>query len=460
MNKLRLIKDKKKIFKIISISLIGCLSVGLITGFSVDWSRPDWIYISGSSTMQQFLESISNIYSPAEIIVDAGGSSVGIENLVNNKKNIASVSKTPSTSTAGIPEYNSNPSIIGKYQSQWVNKNFKTVTVAFDGIGIIYKNKGILKDKEVIITPKTILWLYLAFCGNNYINGINLIPGNWELDISDVDNNLVPFSRSGGSIQSGTAESFLVDSRLLDNSKSTLSSLNAFSNSIENTIDTSKSIYNILNSGQYGKNTIITSESNLQTWMSIKQYSGSGIPITYLSSGFIKNNYYDIINAGFNIAKYSINDDGSDAYSLLNISDNNFSDNIAGGYDWYRPLNLILSNDSNDYIKEFIEWILGNMLFENSSVYKLYNEQGFIPLDVNTIKTMFNPNDSDGINMIDEIYNYAHQFPNRSYDEYAQNHTLYWNNFWSLGSDYSLIQSNQYDSRKNNEIWYGAYKLK
>lgn len=463
--------NKKTVIKASVATLFGLATVGLITGLSVDWSYPSWIYISGSSTMQQFLQSISDIYSPSEVIVDAGGSSVGVDNLINGKKNIASSSKSPSKSTAGIPAYDNNLEVVGKYQQQWQKENIKTVSIAFDAIGIVYKDTGVLKGKDVVITPNTILWLYLAFSGYQPVNGLNLIPNSWELDTSNPENNLVPFARTGGSVQSGTGESFLLDSKLLKNEKgnydaaNVLKQFDALSKTPTMTNDPieNESIYSILHSGQYGSYVKTTSESNLQTWQSVKSYSGSGIPITYLSSGFIKSNYQDIINSGYKIATYSTDENGTDPISLLNVSDNKvISDNIGIGYNWYRPMNLILSGDSAEYIKSFIQWIVGNMLFENSYIMEIYKEQGFIPLDATTIKTMFHPEDQKGRDMIDSIYQYAISNPNSNYDEYLKSNSsnIYWDDFWTKGSDYSLIQSNQYSIRESSDIWYGAYKTK
>ena len=450
--------SKKTIIKSIVASLFGAATIGLIVGLSVDWAFPSWIYISGSSTMQQFLQSVSDIYQPSEVIVDAGGSSVGVDNLINGKKNIASSSKSPSKSTAGIPEYNDHPAIYGKYEKQWQDEKIKTVSVAFDAIGIVYKNDGILKDKDVTITPDTIKWLYLAFAGYRQVNAINLIPNSYVLANNNklTDNDfLVPFARTGGSVQSGTAESFLLDSKLLNDSVEVLSNINAVQDApISNpNFDKNYSIYSILERGEYGSNVRITSESNLQTWQSVKNYSGNGIPITYLSSGFILSNYQDIVNSGFKVALYSINENGSNPIVLD-------KSNIAIGYNWYRPMNLILSGKSAEYIKEFIQWILGNMLFENSYISNIYQEQGFIILDGNTIKTMFNPNDLEGRSMIDDIVEYAKQNPDSNYDEYVQaNNKIYWDKFWSDGDDYSLIQSSQYNDRKSSDIWYGAFKF-
>ncbi len=458
--------NKRTLIKSIVLSLFGVATIGLIVGLSVDWSFPSWIYISGSSTMQQFLQSVSDIYKPSEVIVDAGGSSVGVDNLINGKKNIASSSKSPSKSTAGVPAYDNNAAINGKYEQQWNDEKIKTLSIAFDAIGIVYKDDKILNNSDIVINPNTIKWLYLAFAGYSPVNVFKLIPNSQFSNQNDSKYNLVPFARTGGSVQSGTAESFLLDSNLLKNengyndSAGILSEINAKNESPiidKDNTQLNDSLYTILHSGEYGPYVKTTSESNLQTWQSIKNYSGSGIPITYLSSGFIINNYNDIINSGFKVALYNCSSDSNQSYKLD-------KDNIAAGYNWYRPMNLILSCNSEEYIKNFIEWILANMLFENSYISNIYEAQGFIPLDAKTLLTMFNPSDDKGIELINDLSEYAKNNPNSNYDEYINNSSNknideLWNNFWEIGDDYSLIQSNEYSQRESLDIWYGAYKV-
>ena len=52
------------------------------------------------------------------------------------------------------------------------------------------------------------------------------------------------------------------------------------------------------------KNTFETNDSSLETWQAIKSYSGEGVPMTYLSGGFIKTNYDILIDAQMELRGY------------------------------------------------------------------------------------------------------------------------------------------------------------
>ena len=505
MKKQKQIKNKRKVpWKLVSVILLLLAILGLIIGFSIDWSRPSWIFISGSSTMQPLLQVISNNYKPSEITADAGGSSVGIQNVLNDKKNIGAASKTPSSSMAGVPSHEENEAIPGSEQSKWQNEKMKTVTIGWDGIGVVYKKTGVLADKssqngddsisssiqenDIVLTPNSIKWLYLAFAGYMDVDIRNLMWSNNQdssINAKQVyeakpatsplsEYSIVPFARSGGTTQSGTAEAFTTDSRLLKdgnqyNSKKVLSGI--LSNTTnpttvkndDSTIDSpSKSdnatLWEVLESGQYGSLTHTTAESNLQTWTAIKSYNGVGIPMTYLSAGFIKNNYTDIVNAGFGVAWYK-GDDNSQPVPLITKKDGQYSnDNVSQSYMWFRPLNLILKANSEAYIQRFIEWLIGNSLFKNSQYSKVLDEQGFIPIKKDQIKTMFINNQAS---VIDDIVEYEKQNPNSDYDSFIKNKseleiTEMWSSFWNDSDDYQLIDSNEYNNRKEQQVWYGA----
>lgn len=373
-------KINKKIIKII-ISILICISLlGLILGVFVDWKFPSWIYISGSSTMQPLLEKISNNYKKSEVIADAGGSVLGISNLLNSKKEIASVSKNISINQAGLPKVGNHEAIKAKNSVAWEKEKIKTITFSYDGIGIIYKGE----EKKLNINEQNINSFFDVFAGEKEYK-MN------QLDSTLSNKTIVPFVRTGGANLSGTAEAFLYDS--------------GFKLNISN--ETKK----ILINGKYGKFAIETSETNLQTWSKIKDYSmnGNQVLITYLSSGFIKNNYDEIINQGFKIASYKNNDLFNDKLEL----------NISKGYDWYRPFNLLIRlNGLRNNTKEFIEWLLKESLNIDSKVYNIINNLGYLPINEKQYFTMF---------------------PNSEWQ-----------------SDYDLI-STQYNERELSEIWYGAY---
>lgn len=466
--------SRKFPWKIISAIILLLAIIGIIIGFAVDWSFPKWIFISGSSTMQPLLQSISKEYKACEVTADAGGSAIGIQDVLKNNKNIGAASKTPDVSMAGIPEYNGKQGVPGEDAEKWKNEKMKTITIAWDGIGIVYKKTGPLKDKQLVLTPQTIQWLYLAFAGYTPVNAQNLIPNSWTLDVSNKSNNIIPFARTGGSTQSGTAESFTGDSRLLLNDKKQIDSKFVLENIPENakypysnssdfsSIRNDKepidnSVWGVLTSGKYGPLVMTTSESNLQTWQSIKDCSSTGVPITYLSAGFIKNNYQEIINSGFGIASYSDNIDGSSPVQLIQIKNGSPSnDSVSHGYDWFRPLNLILKDDSKQYIENFIEWILGNSLFPKSSYRQILDEEGFIPLTIDQISSMFN--DTNKVpKVLSDIENYLKENPDSNYDDFLKSHpNPNWSSLWTNADDYSLIQTPNYTYREQQQIWYGA----
>lgn len=456
---------KKIPWKILSLVVLLLAIVGVIIGFSVDWSYPSWIFISGSSTMQPLLQNVSKVYTRSEITADAGGSAVGIQDVLQNNKNMGAASKTPDLSMVGVPAYDGQKAINGSDSTQWQKDKIKTVTVAWDGIGIVYKKSGILKNKQLILTPKTIQWLYLAFSGYEQINAHNLIPNSWTVDYNPA-NEIVPFARSGGSMQSGTAESFVTDSRLLKNNQGILSSKHTLEhigsrwnapyaqNGQVESKTIQKTVWNVLENGTYGPYTHTTSESNLQTWQAVKSFDSAGIPITYLSAGFIKNNYQDIVDSGFGIAAYSPNDNGSDAVQLITHKDGKTSNaTVSNGYNWFRPLNLIFKDNNQPQVDHFIEWMLANSLFPESQYHKVLDAEGFLPLTLSQMATMFNGNSQ----VLNKIQTYAEEHPKANYSDYLKvNPKPDWSGLWNHTSDYDLMQTANYNLRKYQNIWCGA----
>lgn len=471
-------KHRRIPWKIISWVVVLLTIVGIIVGFSVNWSFPSWIFVSGSSTMQPLLQSISNIYKPSEITSEAGGSSVGIQNVLNNKKNMGAASKSPAPKLAGIPAYQNNPAVTGSSQDQWENEHIKTITIGWDGIGIVYKNTGSLysapnQPAKFVLTPQTIQWLYLSFAGYTQVNANNLIPGTQTITEANPSNSVVPFARSGGAMQSGTAESFVIDSRLLRNSKgdydtkSVLNQMPANANKPSQSVQQGDlSVWEALENGKYGPLTHTTSESNLQTWQAVKGYTGPGIPMAYLSAGFIKNNYQSIIDAGFQVASYCTSDIVDAEHPAINLITFNKdgqpeNNNVSKTYGWFRPLNLVMRADSPQYIQIFIQWILGNTFFDKSAYRQILDEQGFIPLALDQMLSMFNPDAQGPNNAVQQIYNWAQEHPQANYDDYLNAHpslakTPIWKGFWVDGDDYNLIKTPEYNLREQQQIWYGA----
>ena len=424
---------RKKRFNLRVFSVIICLcAIGAtLVGLSVDWSRPSWIFIAGSSTMQPLLEKISNVYKKAEISANSGGSALGISGVLNDKKNIGAISKSPSVNQAGLPNI---PGEDHETSTKWETNKIKTVTISRDPIAIVYKS-----NEEVILDNENIPYLYLAFTGYNEIDFNKLLKNN-----TTNKQKIVPYARAGGSRESGTADAFLTSNNIGNRgSKEFLETISVHDTEINKVnSEENKDIWNVLKNGEYGLHTKQTNETSLETWESIKEYNQGGVPITYLNGSFVKNNLKEIESKGFKIAKYKTSDGDL-------ISSNNFNDN----YNWFHPLNLLLrtSNNTSNDSKLFIEWIIGSTLFKNSDVYKIFNEISFTILKPEIIKTMFGSKSE----IIDDIYNYAQQNPKANYYDYLNdpNTNKDWSGFWV--SDYELYDI-QKDERNNLKEYYGA----
>lgn len=429
------IGNRRFTLKLFSIIMTIIAILATLIGCSVNWSHPKWIFIAGSSTMQPLLNQFSKVYSAAEVSAIAGGSSYGINSVLANKKNIGSVSKSPSVKVAGLPGKN------GTNSQDWEQDAMKTVTIAKDSIGIIYKDNNL--PMPISINESNIAYFYLAFCGYNKIS-LDKLDSKFS-----SSKYLIPFARAGGSNESGTAESFLMDNGLGEYGKSEyLSTIDATQPTLTQTTDELESIYKVLSSGKYGTNVVQTNETSLETWEVVKSYKSpnDGIPITYLSSGFIKNNYQEITDNGFKVAQYS--DKNID---LIINTNGNYE--ISEKYNWFRPLNLILKTKNTTNISEtkaFIEWIIAGILFKNSEVDKIINDLGFVSLTPSQVSSMFDPNNLTSIN---NLIAYTKNYPDKSYKDFLANNEMNWDSLWL--SDYELY-SLQSDERDTSDEYYGA----
>lgn len=334
----------KKILKV-SFPVISFLSfVAIIISFSGVFNNTSTINIGGSSAVLPLVNTFSNVYNDADIVTSAGGSGVGINSVIQGLKEIGMASK--------------NPGILEKPESQdykiWKEKNIKTVTIAWDGIGVIYKPSSL--NEEISMNEETLAMLYTAFSGIKKIT-LGQISSSSDGEGSEIE--LKPFARTGGSTQSGTADGFYKDSKI--NYKNS-NYWNQLSDEEQNQVK------NALEKGSYGNNVIQTAESNSQAWNNIKTSNAGPGSIVYLSSGFILNNKEEIEKEGFKIVKYG-------SFELT-------QENITNGYNWYRPFNLMFSINlikDNKSIIDFIKWILFNEesinIIEKEGFIKLSNEQ-------------------------------------------------------------------------------------
>ncbi|MGL5640154.1 MAG: PstS family phosphate ABC transporter substrate-binding protein [Mycoplasmoidaceae bacterium] len=329
--------------------IISSLLVASITGVIIYLSVPDnfpTINAAGSSAVSPLMTLLATEYNDADVVVQAGGSGLGIQVAVNGKKDIGMASKNP-----GIKFDNWETEEQKKEFEDWKKREIKTITIAWDGLGVVYKPPSDDSNFQLNIDKATLAKIYLAFAGFD------------DVPFSDIGSssktNIIPYARDGGGKQSGTADAFLKDSGF---GKKWQEGMEAS--------DISK-IDKALGDGQYGKNTFKTAESNSQAWSFFKAENKSGSMI-YLSAGFIINNINEIENAGFKVATYG--DKGIEIDAGL----------ITNGYNWYRPLNIMFSLlTAKQYIKDFAEWII-SYPFSDTNTDKIpgeiINSAGYIEL--------------------------------------------------------------------------------
>lgn len=345
----------KLLYKWLIGGVIGLASVGVIAAIAVDYKKTPLIYSNGSSSVQPLLQSIAKDYESKDIISDAGGSLTGITNAMRQKTNIGMASRSPNV------DFDSKK-IEGQLSNfeTWEKNEVKTITIAWDGIALIYKLDN--TNENVVLNKNNINYLLEAFAGENRISFKQLNP-----NLPDVE--ITPYSRTGGANASGTAEAFLKYNPLIK--------YKDFKKKHHNT-------YERLHSGNYGKFTKSTEESNTQAWTNIKSDAING-SITYLSTGFIANNYEEITNSGYKIV---LLENQNKDVKPFEVDENNniIKSNTATTYLWFRPFNLItsLNMQNNENTKTFI-W---DILFDSNIESKI-KENGFLPLTFEQKMTMF-----------------------------------------------------------------------
>lgn len=335
--------NRKKILKI-GIPILGVvISTTLIVCVSGILVKIPTISVGGSTAVLPLMSSFSNHYKGVDIVTSAGGSSVGINSIIDGTKVIGMASKNPEM--VKTPE--------GKKYEQWKNKNVKTLTIAWDGIGLVYKPSS-LQEKDLDLNEDVLAKIYVAFSGLKKITFGDLF-GNDDKTV------ITPYARNGGSSISGTADAFYKDSKLDYKNSSFWNELESLEKDF---------VVSALTNGSYGTNVVQTAEANSQAWNRVKD--GPKGSMIYLSSGFIINNMKAIEDAGFKVALYNGNN--------LTI------ENITNGYEWYRPFNLMYSINqikNNNNIIDMLKWIL----FDKKAK-KIISEEGYVPLNNKQIKSM------------------------------------------------------------------------
>ncbi|MEJ3586870.1 PstS family phosphate ABC transporter substrate-binding protein [Ureaplasma urealyticum] len=342
-------------YKILCASL-GVVGVaGVIAAISIDYKQIPIVYANGSSSVLPLIQALSEKHHKQDIISNAGGSSLGIIEAVEQRTNIGVSSRSPNID---FEQQSVEKSHV--VYDKWKQNQLKTYTIAWDGIGIIYKlNKT---NHELVLTKDNIIKLFKAFTGNEQVSYYDLDP---QLPKTPI----LAYSRTGGANASGTAEAFLTSNPLISKKE--------FKKKYHD-------IYKVIEAGTYGKLIRSTEESNTQAWTNISKDNVDG-SITYLSTGFILKNYDQIIAKGYKIA-YLQNKDLKN-YLPFEINENKQEIvNVAKTYGWYRPFNLVFSLNMQGIknTKEFVWWLL-----TNKKVEKIIQESGFIPLTFEQKNSMF-----------------------------------------------------------------------
>lgn len=325
----------KKVLKIVAPTMVIGLAISSVIAISSGIIRNvTTVSIGGSTAVLPLINDISKYFNYIDIVTSAGGSGVGINSIINGSKEIGMASKDPQ-----IKRWKENQLEQYKYDA-WKDKEVKTLTIAWDGIGIIYKPTKMSMDADINIDPTTLGKIYSAFSGYKNIT-FNDLLGNGDTKI------ITPYARNGGGDVSGTTEAFLLESHV---------------EWLWQDEDEKNTIINRIQKGDYGPHVRQTSEANSQAWDNVK--NGPEGSMIYLSSGFILNNEEVIKKHGFKIAKYN-------GYDMI-------LDNIANGYNWFRPFNLIYSMNHVRNKPEIIQ-MFEDIIF-SEKIDKIMRDNKFKPL--------------------------------------------------------------------------------
>ena len=314
--------------------------ISFICIFAIPFNKIKTISCVGSSGVKPFVEEYAKEFlktNKVDVNVDAGGSGFGISQVANNFTNIGTTSKNP---------FNT---VKESYRNEWINNNIKTVTIGWEGICIVYIQKkkisnNVNLNQVLTLNQDNITNLYRTFSG--FKNGLPsekphlslFLNPNYQDQISKTDltkfenQTITPYARSGGSLTSGTAASFF-ECCHFDNCQDNLNSdqIKAFEN------------------GNYGNDFKLydTDEANSRAW---SVFNSNNIPgsMIYLSSSFVEQNRKLI---------------ETNRYGILSYNNIEYQTNkIGDGYNFFRPLNLLLNINSSSKTKEFVESILNYSL--------------------------------------------------------------------------------------------------
>lgn len=339
------------------------IGIGAFIG-AFAYRKIDNINFEGSSTVKPLIDKLASKYlttqSDVDINVQAGGSGTGLQRVINNHTNYGNYS-----------DYTTKPATSDKFKKQWANEQLKTITLAWDGIGLVYKKPSGC-NHPLIISPQNVNLIYTVFSGTL---AKNKNKADYSFDkIIGLQNNSAcniassAYARAGGSKRSGTTLAFLHNNANFD--------FNKFKKDNLVQVDA-------LENGAYGSDisVIETGEANSAAWSTIVSDNRPGSMI-YLSTGFIMQNWDQIKAAGFEVAGYQ------NQKQNVFINPENFASEITKNYLWFRPLNTVgaVLNLSQS-AKDFIIWALDDKQKE------LIKNLKFVPLTFEQIETMKKNND-------------------------------------------------------------------
>lgn len=344
-------KTNVKKFLKISLPIVG---VGIVSTSIVFLSgclvQTPIVSLGGSTGVLPLINALTPYINFIDVVTSAGGSGVGISSIIDGTKEVGMASTRPEI--LDLPTTNS------KYQI-WDEKKVKTVTIAWDGIALVYKPSEIPQNANelIVINENNLAKIYSAFSGQK------------QVQLGDLLNNgdqtiITPYARNGGSNVSGTTDAFLKDSHLDYENSAYWKSL---------TKDEQDIIHNAITNGNYGHNVIQTAESNSQAWNVAK--NGPKGSMVYLSTGFVMNNRAEIEKYGFKVALYK----GTTPVEPT-------PDTIASTYNWYRPLNLIYSMSYVKNMPEIVKMIAW-ILFDQEAK-RIIIEEKYTPLNEMQLQSM------------------------------------------------------------------------
>lgn len=322
--------------------------------FSIPFNHQISVSCVGSSGVKPFVETLSRFFNeknPAyDVTVDAGGSGFGISQVAKGFTKIGNASKDPFHD------------VKSEFSNLWNERKIKTVTIGWEGICLLFippqglSEKGLsLLNSSLSINQDNMINLYRVFSGfkdgitdSSFFNLGGFLNSNNQLSQQDKNlyqaTKIVPYVRAGGNLTSGTASSFYAGSHFKKNNQPITNQLTA---------DQQQAFTH----GVYGKDIKVedTDEANSRAWDRFISDSRPG-SVVYLSSGFVNQNIEIIKQKHVGIFAY-----GNTMFDVSKIKE-------TDGYNFYRPLNVMLSTLDQDAIK-FVDFLINQV---DASTWKNY----------------------------------------------------------------------------------------